>query len=669
MGEMNILRDLAIVMLAAGLAALVFEWLRQPKILGYLLAGVLIGPHALSLVDNSATIHTLADIGVMFLMFSLGLDFNLRKMRRMGATAFVIAGLDVTIMLWIGYEIGRLLGLGGIESAFLGAILCDSSTTILSKVLKDMHKMQEGFAHILFGATIVEDILAIALIAMLTGAADGGALLSGAVLVRMGRLIIFMIVLVVAGLLVVPRLLVHVAGFYNEELLALVVAALCFGVSLLAVELKFSLALGAFMIGAITAESRLIGRIELMMSPFRHLFGAAFFMAAGLLVDPGLLARQGLLIAGLSLVVMVAKTVNCSFGALATGHDARSSFKVGLGMAQVCEFAFIIATLGLSMGAVSPATYQVAVGVALVTMVANPFLLRRADALADWLSAAVPAPVRGSMDLYLEGVHRMRARYTDNAVRRTVRRSVWVIVVNLAFVGAIFLAAGFVARHMPGCMPACPAWLGGRRSIFWAAAVMVSLPFYVATIRKTQALGMIFAELVAPAPSAQPLRGFIGGLVWFAGIAGLALVTLLLSSALLPSRNVVLGVTVLACAAMWFGWKRLTEIYARAQGALRDTFARELPPAKPSATPAMIHALMDEDLDAMELGATAPAVGRSMRELNLRTETGAAIVSIKRQGRTMVNVDAGLKLEAGDRILLLGSRDQTEAARKLLTGL
>jgi len=669
MGEANILRDLAVVMLAAGLAALVFQWLRQPKILGYLLAGVLIGPHALGLVASGATIQTLADIGVMFLMFSLGLDFNLRKMRRMGATAFVIAGLDVTIMLWLGYQVGRFAGLGGIQSAFLGAILCDSSTTILSKVLKDLHQTQEDYAHILFGATILEDVLAIILIAMLTGAAGGGALLSGAVLAGMVRLFIFVVVVVIVGLLVVPRLLVHVAGYYNEELLALVVAALCFGVSLMAVELKFSLALGAFIIGAITAESRLIGRIELMMSPFRHLFGAAFFMAAGLLVDPALLVRHAWQIVLLSAVLMAAKTVNCSIGALLMGHDARNSFKAGLGMAQVCEFAFIIATLGLSMGVVSAATYQVAVGVALVTMVANPFLLRRGDALAERLGRLVPPRVKESAGMYLAGVQRMVARYSDTAVRRAVRRSVWMIVVNLAFVAAIFLAAGFVARRAPGCVPACPVWLGGRSSILWVAAVMVSLPFYVATVRKMHALGMIFAELVAPSPQAQHLRGFIAGLAWFAGLLGVAVVTLLLSSALLPSLNVVLGVGVLACAAMWFGWRRLTEIYARAQGALRDTFARELPPAKPAATPAMIHALMDEDLEAVELAAGAPAAGQSIRDLQLRSETGATIVSIKRQGRTMVNVDAGLVLAAGDRLLLLGSQDQTDAARKLLTGL
>ena len=391
MGEITILRDLAVVIIAAGIAALAFEHLRLSKILGYILAGVLIGPHAFALVQNDATTQTLSDLGILFLMFSLGLEFNLRKLRRMGATAVVTAVLDVVVMMWIGYELGRALGLGAVESIFLGAIISDSSTTILTKTLKDMDKMREKFANIIFGATIVEDVIAIAIIAMLTGVASTGTLQAAGMFVGMARLMVFMVVLVVVGLLVVPRLLVHVAKFRSEELLVICVLALGFGISLLAVKFQFSLALGAFLIGAIAAESRLIGRVELLVAPFRHLFGAAFFIAVGMMIQPDLLIRHPLAILGIAALVIVGKTVNCSIGAFLTGNDLRDSFRAGLGMAQICEFAFIIATLGLSLKVVSPAMYQVAVGVSVLTMLANPFLLRYSDRLADALRAVHPA--------------------------------------------------------------------------------------------------------------------------------------------------------------------------------------------------------------------------------------------------------------------------------------
>ena len=670
MGEINILRDLAIVMMAAGVAALLFERLKLPKVLGYVLAGILIGPHALSWVQNSGTTQTLADVGILFLMFSLGLEFNLRKLRHAGPTAVLIAVLDVVIMLWIGYELGRALGLGAVPSLFFGAIICDSSTTILSKTLKDMDKMHEDFSHVIFGATIIEDIIAIALIAMLTGVASTGELQAAGVLLQMGQLVIFLVVMVVLGLLIVPRLLVYVATFRSEELSVITVMALGFGVSLLAVTLDFSLALGAFLVGAITAESRLIGRLELLVMPFRHMFGAAFFIAVGMLVQPSLMIQHPLAILGVSALVIVAKTVNCSVGAFLTGNDLRTSFKTGIGMAQVCEFAFIIATLGLSLNAVSDDMYQIAVGVAVVTMIANPFLLRSSDRMADVLARLVPAGMKNNMTLYVRGVRRMASQYRDNAIRKTVRRSVWVIAINMAFVAAIFIIAAFVAYHPPRFMPEQIAHFAGRRTIFWVAAILCSLPLFVASARKIHALGMIFSEMVISSRSAAAghVRTLIASLMLFAGVVGMALVTFLLSSTLLPSWNVVMAVLALVALATWLGWRSLIKLYSRAQTTVQEVLAQELPPPKPQAVPVMISALLDRDLDTVNIRHGSPSAGRSIMELQLRTQTGATVVSIERGREVILHPDADVRLEPGDKVLLLGSRDQTDAARKLLAG-
>jgi CPA2 family monovalent cation:H+ antiporter-2 len=673
MGEITILRDLAVVIIAAGIAALAFEHLRLSKILGYILAGFLVGPHAFALVQNDATAQTLSDLGILFLMFSLGLEFNLRKFRRMGATAVVTAVLDVVVMLWIGYELGRALGLGAIESVFLGAIISDSSTTILTKTLKDMDKMREKFANVIFGATIVEDVIAIAIIALLTGVASTGTLQLTSMFVGIARLMVFIVVLVVVGLLVVPRWLVHVAKFQSEELLVICVLALAFGISLLAVKLHFSLALGAFLIGAIAAESRLVGRVELLVAPFRHLFGAAFFLAVGMLIQPDLLVRYPLAILGITALVIVGKTVNCSLGAFLTGNDPRDSFRAGLGMAQICEFAFIIATLGLSLKVVSPALYQVAVGVSVLTMLANPFLLRYSDRLADALARFIPRGALANMRLYGQGVRRMASQYGDNPVRKTVRRSVWVILINVAFVAAIFIAAAYMAQVRPLHLPGFLAILVGRKTVYWVGAVLLSLPFFVATARKIHALGMILAEVALPSaawtPSANNVRALIAALMLFAGILSMALLTFVLSSTLLPSWNVVIAVLLLVALATWLGWRSLIKLYGSAQSAVQEIFAQDLPPPKPRAVPAMIGALMDRDLEAVDIDSNSPAIGKPVQDLRIRTQTGATVVSIERGREIIINPDSGVCLAPGDKVLLIGSPEQTEAARKLLAGM
>lgn len=670
MGEITILRDLAIVIIAAGFAALIFERLQLPKILGYVLAGVLIGPHALSWVQNSVTTQTLADIGILFLMFSLGLEFNLRKLRHAGPTAIFIAVLDVVIILWIGYELGRALGLGAIASLFFGAIICDSSTTVLSKTLRDMDQMHEDYSHIVFGVTIVEDVIAIALIAILTGVASTGELQASGVLLQMGKLVVFLVVLVVMGLLIVPRFLVYVSKFRSEELSVITIMALGFGISLLAVTLDFSLALGAFLIGAITAESRMIGRLELLVMPFRHIFGAAFFIAVGMLVQPSLMIQHPFAILGVSALVIVAKTVNCSVGAFLTGNDLRTSFKTGIGMAQVCEFAFIIATLGLSLNAIPQVLYQVSVGVAVLTMLTNPFLLRHSDRLADGIARIIPEAMRNNMRLYVRGVRRMSSRFSDNPVRKTVRRSIWIILINAAFVAAIFGVLAYAAYHPARFLPEQLAHFTGRKTIFWVVAVLLSLPFFVASARKMHALGMIFAEMVVPSQSASAnhVRTLIAALMLFAGVLGIALLTFVLSSTLLPSLNVVIAVLLLVALATWLGWRSLIKIYSRAQIAVQETFAQELPPPKPHALPAMIGALLDRDLDAVNIHPQWAAAGKTILELRLRTQTGATIVSIERGREVILHPDADVRLEVGDKVLLLGSRDQTDAARKLLAG-
>lgn len=291
MHAISFIQDLAVIMLVAGVVTILFHRLKQPVVLGYIVAGFIIGPHTppFGLIHDEDTIKTLAELGVIFLMFCLGLEFSLRKLFKVGATAFIAAFLEIVLMIWIGFEIGRWFGWNTMDSLFLGAILAISSTTIIVKALNDLKMKNERFAQLIFGVLIVEDILGIGIIALLSGIAVSGTVSSGEVFSTVGKLSLFMIVALVIGILLVPRLLAYVAKFESNEMLLITVLGLCFGFCLLVVKLEYSMVLGAFLIGAIMAESRQLLKIESLIEPVRDLFSAIFFVAIGLMIDPQVL--------------------------------------------------------------------------------------------------------------------------------------------------------------------------------------------------------------------------------------------------------------------------------------------------------------------------------------------------------------------------------------------
>ncbi|MEO7424931.1 MAG: cation:proton antiporter, partial [Fibrobacteria bacterium] len=351
MHSLSFLQDLAIVMIVAGLVTILCHRFKQPVVLGYILAGVIIGPHTppFPLIKDDGTIQTLSELGVIFLMFSLGLEFSLRKLRQVGATALIAATLEITVMMAVGYGIGRLFHWSSMDSLFLGAIISISSTTIIMKALEELGLRGEKFAGMVFGILIVEDILGIVLIALLSGIAKTGTLQSWDAVLTIGQLAVFLVVSLVLGLILVPRIIAFVARFRSQEMLLVTVLGLCFGFCLLTVNLGFSLALGAFLIGAILAEAKEIGKIEDLMIPIRDMFSAVFFVSVGLLIDPRLLFTYAGPIAVITLAVVVGQVFTIFAGTYLAGHDLRTSTRVGMSLSQIGVFSFIIAALGVSL--------------------------------------------------------------------------------------------------------------------------------------------------------------------------------------------------------------------------------------------------------------------------------------------------------------------------------
>jgi CPA2 family monovalent cation:H+ antiporter-2 len=576
MHGIGFLKDLAAIMVVAGLTTIIFHRLRQPVVLGYILAGLLIGPHTppFALVSNEETIKSIADLGVVLLMFSLGLEFSLRRLREVGIAALVATGVEVMLMLWIGYELGRWFGWRTMDALFLGALMAISSTMLVLRSIEDARRKRERFAKLTIGILLVEDVFAIVLIAVLSGIAISGAIEPGHALVTIGKLSLFIVVGLVLGLLLLPRLVDHVASFGRSEMLLVTSLGICFGVSLLAAETGFSVALGAFIAGAIVAEAQSARRVERLIEPLRDMFGALFFVAIGLMIDPRMLVEYAVPVILVALAVIVGKTLACTFGGVIAGNDGHTSLRAGLGLAQIGEFSFVIAALGLSTGVTSDFLYPIAVAASVLTAFVTPYLSRASDRIADVVHDAMPGKVNALMGAYSNWIAGLKPVEENAAIAAMLRRLVVHIVINMALVAAVFLGAAWLKPRMLEWLPHWTASETLRRSLLWSAALIVSMPMLIAAYRKADALGMVLAELGiregAAGARTYALRSVLGKMIPLAMLVILALLVMALGSAILPSVGVLILLLAGALALAAFLWRSFVQVHARLQATLRD---------------------------------------------------------------------------------------------------
>ncbi|AYC34935.1 cation/H(+) antiporter [Pseudomonas cavernae] len=577
MHAISFIQDLAVIMLIAGMVTILCHRFKQPVVLGYIIAGFIIGPHTppFALIHDEDTIKTLAELGVIFLMFCLGLEFSLRKLFQVGATAFIAAFLEIALMIWIGYQIGQFFAWSNMDSLFLGAILAISSTTIIVKALGDLKMKQERFAQLIFGVLIVEDILGIGIIALLSGIAVSGAVETGEVFATVGKLSLFMIVALVIGILLVPRLLAYVAQFESNEMLLITVLGLCFGFSLLVVKLEYSMVLGAFLIGAIMAESRQLEQIERLVEPVRDLFSAIFFVAIGLLIDPAVLVEYAWPIALITLAVILGKVISCGTGAFLAGNDGRTSLRVGMGLSQIGEFSFIIAALGVTLQVTSEFLYPVAVAVSALTTLSTPYLIRAADPLALRLAGWMPDNLARVFGLYGDWLRSIQPQGQSALLMGMIRKILLQIGVNLALVVAIFLASAWFAESLAGYLQPWIAQGNLQKALIWGGALLLSLPFLIAAYRKLKALAMLLAELgVRPEQAGRHtlrVRRAIAELIPLLSLAGILVLLMGLSASILPTIELLVVIGVLAAGLIALLWRWFIRVHTRMQVALMET--------------------------------------------------------------------------------------------------
>jgi CPA2 family monovalent cation:H+ antiporter-2 len=445
-------------------------------------------------------------------------------------------------------------------------------------------------------------------------------------------------------------------------------------VSLLAAKLEYSVALGAFMIGAIMAEAREAGKIEILIGPLRDMFSAVFFVAVGMLIDPRLLIQYAWPIALVTVAVVLVKVPTCAAGAFLAGNDVRTSLRAGMGLAQIGEFSFIIAQLGVTLGVTSKFLYPVVVMVSAVTTLLTPYLIKSSDGVANLFERVAPNTMLGYLDTYHGWVRRLGSEAgTRTKIRRMIRARALQIGLNVALISAILIAGKSLSQWAERRGWALPAWSGGPRAVVWLGAMLLALPMLVATLRKMRAVAQVLAELTITRAEAREhatvTRNVAANAILIPAVLALGAWVLALSAALLPPWPVLVALLAIIAAVAATMWKRFVRMYAGAQIALRTTLTQEHPSRESSsaAPPHALHpALGDAHVEVLTIDPGSPAAGRLIRELQLRSATGASAVGIERDGQSLINPGPDEELQPGDRVLLLGHPKQLAAARRLL---
>ncbi len=680
----DFLKNLAMVFCVAGVTTLIFQRLKQPVIFGYLLAGFIIGPNTpIPLVADEPIVRTFSELGMILLMFSLGLEFSLRKLIKVGPVAAAIAVGECSAMLWMGYLLGRAFGWTPIESVYAGAIVAIGSTMIIIKAFGEQ-AIKARFTRLVFGILIVEDLIAIFILTILTTISSGVALTPATMLATAHKLVLFLIALIGAGLLIVPRLMRIVIKLDRPETTLVASIGLCFGCALLALEFGYSVALGAFIGGSLIAESGHGNIVEHLVRPVRDMFGAMFFVAVGMLIDPHLIVENAGAVLAMVAVVIIGKTTFVTLMAVLTGQDVKTSVQTGMSLAQIGEFSFIIAALGMTLGATRPFLYPVAVAVSAITALTTPWLIRGSAPAAAWIDRKLPHSLQTYVGLHGTWFERMRHTTPTVAQKRNLRRPVLLLMVDAALLLGLIVGtvleldtlAQWLTRTTD-LRPDVARWTIIVCAVFAAAFLCVGI------LRVASALSRELAARAFPLPvqgrvdfAAAPRNALIVTLR-IAAIVLLGLPLVAITQPFIPLfRGSALLVAILAVLAIAF-WRSVTNLQGHAKAGAevilmalsRQMGQDEVPQAddRERRLARIREALpgLGEPV-AIRLNAASLAAGRSLAELNLRGATGATVLAISRGGEDVLLPNGRETLSPADTLYVAGTSHAVTAARALL---
>lgn len=440
----KLIEDLALILMVAAVTTLLFKSIKQPLVLGYIIAGLLVGPH-LSLtptVADTANVETLAEIGVIFLLFSLGLEFSFKKLMRVGGSASITAFVEIVFITIMGYLAGQWMGWSNMDSLFLGGMLASSSTTIIIKAFDELGVKTKHYARIVFGVLVVEDIVVILLMVLLSTVAVTNQFEGTEMLFTVGKLLFFLVLWFIAGIFLLPSFLRLAKDLLDEETLLVLSIALCLGMVVVATAVGFSAELGAFIMGSILAETTKAEKVEHLIKPVKDLFGAVFFVSVGMLIDPVTIMEYRWEVFWVTMLTLFGKFFSTTAGALLSGQPLKQSIQVGMSMAQIGEFAFIVAALGLSLGVTSDFLFPVAVGASAFTTFTTPYLIRYSPKVYEGVIKIIPASWVTAIGNYSSSTQSIQA---ETNWKKVLKAYVNIAITNgIIILGLMILSINFL---------------------------------------------------------------------------------------------------------------------------------------------------------------------------------------------------------------------------------
>ncbi len=669
MHGIDFIKDLAVVMLVAGLVGWACHRMGLSVVVGYLLAGVVIGPHTppFTLVTDIHRIETLASVGLVFLMFSIGMGLSLRKLRRLGVSLVLATFTGAIVMYNLTRGFGAALGWNALDTTFLAAMVMVSSSAIICKVLQEIGATHEKPGQLAMGVAVLEDVVAIVMLTILNSLiqiGDHQTSVGG----TLGLLGAFIVLAGVGGMLIVPWLLKKMSLSAGEELPTIVVAGLLFVLAFLADQAGFSLALGAFMLGTIVAETPHKVQVSRAFEGMRDVFSAVFFVSIGMLIDLHAVAESWALILGITVFVLCARPLAVMTGMLVIGGSTRESLRVGLIVTPLGEFSFIIAQLGVTAGAIHPRFQAIAVGVSLLTTLTAPLLTRRAERISEWVAVRQPRWLAGWEGYYHQWLERMQQHERKNILWQMSKKRFIQIGLEVLLVTGLFVFSEQVFGLVRDYLPVNSRFPRGAELIFWSVLVLVALAPLVAIWRNTSALAMLYAQVTT---QGHPLAARLAPVVETGLKVGTGLLLLLWLSAILPISGVGRWLPAAALIAILLGFlvlrRRLVYWHSKLEVELQVMMDQGDQKFTGTTAPWMAaHSDWNLALTDCVLPDLADCRGRTLGELALRTKFGCSVAGVERQGVMVGNPTGAMILYPRDKVLLLGDPAQVAAGKEFL---
>ena len=664
--EIGLVQDLALIFISAGVITLIFRIFKQPLVLGYIVAGFLIGPHfaLFPSVIAEKNVTEWSEIGVIFLLFALGLEFSFKKLFKVGGPAVITATTEVVAMLCIGFVVGHLLGWSNLESVFLGGMLAMSSTTIIIKAFGDLNLRNQKFTTIVFGTLVVEDIVGILMMVMLSTIAVSQNVAGGELLFSLLKLGFFLVLCFLVGIYVLPTLLRKFHKSLNDETLLVISIGLCFGLVVLASHLGFSVALGAFLMGSILAETIEGPHVEHLTKNIKDLFGAVFFVSVGMMVNPSTLQQYWLPILILTLVTIIGKSFFSSIGVLLSGQPLKTSLQSGFSLAQIGEFAFIIATLGYSLGVMREFIYPIIVAISVITTFTTPYFIRLANPFYEWLNPKLPDKFKLFLENYSSGGDLVKKESDWKNLMRNYLTNIFTYS---------FLTIAIILCFVHFICPFISAKLSGHLSelfinIINALLTLLAMtPFLMGLISVSRKKKEIAKKLIVNGHKANRRR--LATLALFRIFLAIFFIVLVLSIYLRSTSWLVVLISLATVVFLFFALKnfkahRIMEDRFLSNLNQKEEHEKQMRPLRSSIN----SQLSDRDIHLAKIivSPDSSLVGKSLKDIHLRKNHNVNILKIIRGHKEIYLPGGNDFIYPSDCLTAIGTDEQISAFSKMV---